>query len=192
MTAQFIPYCENKKLTVVNFFAGPGCGKSTTAAGLFYKMKISNYDVELVHEIAKDCVWERRDIMFSEQDWLFAQQHRLIRRLVGHDIKYAITDSPILLGLFYMPPDFPVSLATFIEDAFRSYTNINILLTRNPTLPYVQAGRNETKEKAQAIDEIIKRYFDDNGIPYFTVTSGPWSVEKCFDIVQMYGNKYDV
>ena len=49
-------YADNKKLTVVNFFGGPGCGKSTTAAFLFGHMKVSDYKVELIHEVAKDFV----------------------------------------------------------------------------------------------------------------------------------------
>jgi len=184
MTVKFIPYTENKKLTVVNFFSGPGCGKSTTAAGLFSQMKSKHYKVELVHEIAKDCVWERRDIMFNEQDWLFAQQHRLIRRLVGHDIKYAITDSPILLGIFYMPSDFPKTLTYFIEDAFNSYNNINFVLQRNPNLPYQQAGRNETIDVAKQIDDMIVRYFNRYNIPYHCVMAGDSAIQQCFDIIR--------
>lgn len=38
-------------------FGSPGSGKSTTAAGLFYKLKTSDYNVELVTEVAKDLVW---------------------------------------------------------------------------------------------------------------------------------------
>jgi signal recognition particle GTPase len=33
------PWSENKNLTVINFFGGPGTGKSTTAAELFALMK---------------------------------------------------------------------------------------------------------------------------------------------------------
>ena len=56
---------ENKKLTVINFFGGPGCGKSTTAAELFAKMKKANYKVELVHEVAKDFIWEEAQHLFG-------------------------------------------------------------------------------------------------------------------------------
>ena len=45
-------------MKVINLFAGPGTGKSTTAAGLFYKMKSKGYMVELVTEFAKDLVYQ--------------------------------------------------------------------------------------------------------------------------------------
>lgn len=51
-------YNDNKKLTVVNFFSGPGTGKSTSAALLFGEMKKKNFKVELIHESAKEFVWE--------------------------------------------------------------------------------------------------------------------------------------
>ncbi len=38
-------------------FGGPGTGKSTSAAGLFFKMKLAQMEVELVTEYAKDLVW---------------------------------------------------------------------------------------------------------------------------------------
>ena len=34
-----------KDVTVINFYGGPGSGKSTAAAGLFYQMKIQGYKV---------------------------------------------------------------------------------------------------------------------------------------------------
>ena len=52
---------DNKKLTVVNLLAGAGCGKSVLAARLFAQMSIENFNVELVHESAKDFTWEDWD-----------------------------------------------------------------------------------------------------------------------------------
>ena len=41
---------RGKNVTVINFYGGPGSGKSTAAAGLFYKMKLGGYSVELTDE----------------------------------------------------------------------------------------------------------------------------------------------
>ena len=43
-------------MKVINFYGGPGVGKSTKAAGMFYKMQLAGYSVELVNEFAKECV----------------------------------------------------------------------------------------------------------------------------------------
>ena len=43
---------------IINLFGGPGCGKSTTASGIFYELKKRGYECELSLEFAKDKVWE--------------------------------------------------------------------------------------------------------------------------------------
>ena len=47
-------------MKVINLFGGPGCGKSTTAADLFARMKLRGLSVELVTEYAKDVVWDEK------------------------------------------------------------------------------------------------------------------------------------
>lgn len=177
-------YNDNKKLTVVNFFGGPGCGKSTTAAELFARMKKKNFNVELIHEAAKEFVWEEWSHIFGEQDYIFAHQHRLIRRLTRHNIDYAVVDSSILLSLFYMPDDFPQSFRPFVREVFDSYNNINIVLDRNPDIPYVRTGRNESEQQAIEIDRKVRQYFEDTGIKHYRVMAGGRAVEDCLDIIK--------
>jgi AAA domain len=177
------PWADNKKLTVVNFFGGPGTGKSTTAAELFALMKKKHYRVEMIREIAKDHVWERRDNIFREQDYIFAHQHRLQRRLVGHDIDYVVLDSALLLGLFYAPDDFPPSFRTFVKDVVDSYNNINIYLQRSDSIPYVEAGRNQTFEQARMVDMQVYQYLCEN-CQFHVVDAGTNAALSAFDIIQ--------
>ena len=85
---------------VINFYGGPGSGKSTQASGLFYKMKAAGYSVELVNEFAKECVWEGNVPMLKDQLWVLAHQHRKLVRL-RDKVDYIITDSPVLLSIVY-------------------------------------------------------------------------------------------
>lgn len=179
-------YTDNKKLTCINFFSGPGAGKSTCAAELFAKMKKQGNKVELVHEAAKDFVWEDWGHIFGEQDWIFAHQHRLIRRLVRHDIDYAVIDSSILLSLFYMPEDFPQSFRPFVRDVFDSYDNINILIDRNPDFMYDPSGRNENEVEAIAVDIAIREYFETTGVPVYHVLAGDDAAANCLAIVNRH------
>ena len=89
-----------KTTRVINFYGGPSSGKSTAAAGLFYKMKMLGYSVELTDEFAKECVWEGNVPMLKDQLWVLAHQHRKILRLKGQ-VDYVITDSPVLLSPIY-------------------------------------------------------------------------------------------
>lgn len=176
-------FYDNKKLTVINLFSGPGVGKSTTAAAVFAKLKKRGYKVELIHEAAKDFVWEQWGHIFGEQDYIFAQQHRMIRRLVMHDVDYAIVDSPILLGLFYAPHDFPATFNTFVEEVFFSYDNINIILDRNEKFEYQQTGRNENLEQAINKDQEVLNYFIRHNIPHHRITAGDTAEDTIVRIV---------
>lgn len=180
------PWSDNKKLTVINFFGGPGTGKSTTAAELFALMKKRGHRVELIHEIAKDYVWERWNHIFREQDYIMAHQHRLQRRLVGHDIDYVIVDSSLILGLFYMADDFPESFRQFLRDVYDSYTNVNFYLTRSDKFDYVQAGRNQDINQAKMIDEQVFNYLRDNNIPTDVITAGYDAAGKALEIIEAY------
>lgn len=185
-------FSDNNRLTVVNMYGGAGCGKSVTAAQLFSMMKCANMKAELVYEIAKECVWDRRSQMFTEQDWMFANQHHLVRRLVGHDIDYAVLDSPILLALFYLLDDYPPSFTTFVMDVFNSYNNVNILIKRNPAFEYIQAGRNQDLAGASEIDLKIFEFFKQHDIPFIEVMAGPDAAAQCLEIVKNHKRSTDV
>lgn len=158
-------YTKNKNLTVINMLGGPGSGKSTVAAGLFSLMKCHNYNVELVTEYPKDLIWAERQNMFTEQDYILAKQNHRLRCLVGK-VDYVVTDTSLLLGLFYMPDDFPSSFAPFVLDTFNSYNNINIFLKR--LKPYVQLGRNESEAESNSITLNILNKLEQLDMPYYS------------------------
>lgn len=181
-----VPYQNNKKLTVVNLLAGPGCGKSVLAARLFAEMSVRDYRVELVHEAAKDFKWEDWEHIFPEQDYITAQQHRMIRRLVRHDIDYAVTDTSLILACIYAPEWYPHTFHPFVLDIYSSYDNINIVLERNPKLPYKQPGRNENKEEAIQKDRELVALLNRYHIPYHTVKAGPKALKKVMKIIKKH------
>lgn len=173
-------YNENSKLQVVNLWGGPGAGKSLNAAGLFNIMKRKYIQVELVTEYAKDLVWSQRNNMFTEQDYIFAKQHHRLRRLVNK-VSYAITDSPLAMGLLYLPKDYPKTFAPFVKEVFNSYLNVNIFIQRNH--PYDPNGRNQSEEESKIIDQEIRRFLTSNGIPFYDIISSDNTSEEIFNLL---------
>lgn len=58
---------------VVNLYAGPGTGKSTTAALAFGELKTLGVNCEYVQEYAKDRVWDEHFSVFSNQIYLLGK-----------------------------------------------------------------------------------------------------------------------
>jgi len=138
-------------MEVLNLWGGPGCGKSTTATGLFSLMKMRGHCVELVTEYAKDLTYEKNWEMLGKQDQIFPDQYQRQNRLLDQ-VDYVITDSPLPLTLVYARPEF-VNDSVFwntVVDGFNKFDNFNIMLKR--VKPYSHYGRKETSDKAKDID----------------------------------------
>ncbi len=171
-------------MKVINFWAGPGAGKSTTAAGLFFEMKKQGYEVELVTEYAKDMTWEERFNVLTDQLYVLAKQNRRIHRL-KNKVDWVITDSPILMGLMYAPNNYYETFKPFITEVWNSYENVSFLLSRD--FDYNPIGRNQTYQEALQIDSQINEFLDTNNIDYHLVTNDP-SVDRISYILSIVKN----
>lgn len=141
---------------VVNLWAGPGTGKSTNAALVFGKLKVAGIEAELVHEYAKDLVWEGRHNVLGRQSYVMAKQQHHIERVQGQ-VQVIVTDSPLPFGLVYGGDDFTEGLRQHVVDTWLGWRNLNIFLARDTKHhPYVQSGRNQNLEEAEALDLQIR------------------------------------
>lgn len=166
---------------IINFFGGPGIGKSTQSAGLFTEMKKHHMDVELTYEFPKIVAWEENYSAVKDQFYITANQHRNISRLYGK-VKYIIVDSPIILGMVYKDryskePEYPAmfydeSFDNFVINLFKKYNSLNILLTRNDET-YDENGRFQNLQESKDIDNEIKEKLLSNNLPFveFSVDS---------------------
>lgn len=162
-------------MQIINLFAGPGCGKSTTAAGLFYEMKLRHMNVELVTEYAKDKTWEEHDSALADQLYILAKQHRRISRLKGK-VDWVVTDGPILQGLAYVPDDYFAHFKPLVLEMVNTYNNHNILLQRDSSVTYQSQGRSQDLHGAQRMDLVVERLFQIHNVPYSVVKVGPNTV----------------
>ncbi len=169
-------------MKVINFFGGPGSGKSTAAAGLFYTMKKEKYNVELVTEFAKDLVYEENHKALSEQNYVFANQEYRLSKLKDK-VDYVITDSPLILSLIYVK-DYPHSFHTFCVDMFDTYQNTNIVIKRNHD--YVDIGRMQTETEAKELDRDILHYLREYHYRYKIYYAGDDTPLQIFEDLKHY------
>jgi hypothetical protein len=138
---------------VINFWAGPGTGKSSCAADLFAEMKWAGHNVELIDEYAKVKTWEKHMNILEDQMYISAKQNRKIERLQGQ-VDWVITDSPLLMCIPYIPKGYCSHFKPLIREMFNRYDNINYFLVREKA--YNPVGRNQTEQEARALDTQIK------------------------------------
>lgn len=173
------------RLKVINLWAGPGAGKSTTAAGLFNLMKVQGYKVELVVEWAKEAVYEKRThTLASNQLYVFAKQEQRLQRLLGN-VHFAITDSPLPLSLIYAPRSGAYREAYFkdcVLGFWRSYENINFHVAR--TKAYEKYGRQQTEQEARKIDSQVEYLLDQIAPNHFSVKGNSDAPRRILDVLQ--------
>lgn len=149
------------KKTIVCLYGGPGSGKSTTAAGLFYRAKLAGVNAELVREYAKELVWEWGEITPRHQEQLATEQARR-EGILHSQVDLIITDSPLRLGLYYEDQYTPAPEPAFLDYVIdvehaaytAGYTYLHVMLTRVKS--YEPKGRLHNREEAIAIDQVIR------------------------------------
>ncbi len=172
-------------MVVINLFGGPGSGKSTTAAGLFFKMKLDKNirSVELVTEFAKELIYAGRTKELNDnQLYVTAEQYGRIQRL-RDQVDYIITDSPLIQGLMYIPDNYFTSFPSLLKEIYNSFDNFNIFINR--VKEYKTYGRDRTEEESDLISQNVLNFLDENSISYVRVdgdTNAPDIIKRLVSI----------
>lgn len=162
---------------VINLAAGPGAGKSTSAASLFSKMKLEGHKVELVTEYAKDLTYEKNWPTLGNQLKVLGEQHHRLARLKGQ-VDFIITDAPLFLGAIYGDPKWHPATRVAWDD----FTNVVFQLRR--VKPYAAYGRSQTEDEAQHIDRQIQNLMVKWGIPFTTVDGDYTASHRILNILK--------
>lgn len=140
---------------IINLFSGPGAGKSTTAAGVFHKLKLAGVNCELVTEYAKDVVWKENFNTLKNQLYIFAKQHNKIFHLKDK-VKVIVTDSPIILSLvYYDESKVSKHFSGLVLDEFNDGKFINFNYYLNRVKPYNPKGRFQNENEAKEVDTVV-------------------------------------
>lgn len=161
-------------MKVINLLGGPGAGKSTTAFGLAYKMKLHHMKVELVTEYAKELVYDGTlEMMLDRQEVIFAEQNQRLHRL-RNKVDYAIVDSPLFLSYIYPEMNqeqkgvtgWPAikEFQALVLAVINTYDNVNIFLKRPGV--FEEGGREHDLEQSKEIDDRIMVKLDALEVPF--------------------------
>lgn len=148
------------KTKVINLFAGPGAGKSTTATGVFSLLKMHDVNCEYVSEYAKDLSWEGTLNDVAPEKILQEQWDRM-SRLIGK-VEYIISDSPLLMQCAYAP-----SLYSDAWSMMQEFDNINYFVIRSKV--FNPKGRNHDFKQSTGLDVKIHELLQDNKQQYESV-----------------------
>lgn len=144
-------------MLVVNLFGQPGASKSTLTAYIFSKLKMEGINAEMALEFAKEKCWEESVEVFNNQAYIFGKQYFRLSRLKDK-VDVVITDSPILLSVFYNDREKHPELGDNFEgmclDVFHSFDNYNVFINR--VKPYNPKGRFQTEEESDALVNPMK------------------------------------
>ncbi|SOK58405.1 hypothetical protein [Yersinia phage fHe-Yen9-04] len=155
-----------KNTIIINLVGGPCCGKTTTAAGLFAKMKLhTKQQVEIVTEVIKDYVYDENKMAMQDQVLITANQNHRLFRLQGK-VDFVVSDASLLNGIvyneFYNDQENISSIVSI--QLYEQYQNIVFLLPRKPE--YDQYGRTQSLEEAKVIDQLFVENLDNLNVPY--------------------------
>lgn len=146
----------------INLFAGPGSGKSTTAARIFAQLKERQVSVEHVGEYVKAWAYKKQQIKKWDQIYLFGKQQQYEYRYLSAGVKNIVTDSPCFLSVVYSlfygkqtAENIASALAMLCKEYDQDHPCLNIFLNRGDK-PYVQEGRYQSYESAQQVDKFMK------------------------------------
>ena len=167
------------KTLVVNLFAGPGTGKSTSCAQLFSELKWNGIVCEMALEFAKDKVWEESFKVLDNQIYIFGKQLHRMKRL-ENKVDIIITDSPLLFSLIYdksKNEDFK----NLVISTHKSFNNYNVFLTREKE--YKESGRLQKLNDAKLLDLKILNMLDEAGESYSRVRGNKESITKLSELI---------
>jgi hypothetical protein len=176
---------------IICLYGGPGISKSTTCAGLYYKLKLSGYECEMNREYIKDWVWEDRLPRDGDQSYFFSKMSRRERIYMGKGMDFIITDSPLILTHFYglrydkFEQLFNTSLSMLKNHHSickeNGYKVDHFLLKR--VKPYSEAGRLQTEAEAKLIDFEIEEMLKSLGIKYTEVDGDEGAVDSIINLM---------
>lgn len=155
-------------MLVVNLYGAPCAGKSTAAAYVFSQLKMAGVNCELVTEFAKDMVYDNCIPAFRNQLYVLGNQFYRLTRLEDAGVEVAITDSPLLLSVYYNEsPALGEEFDKLVACIASHYPTLNYFLESK--WDFSDVGRRHFDEDSSHASQEIKSLMEDYGVDYVTI-----------------------
>jgi predicted ATPase len=171
---------KNGSALIVNFFGGPGGGKTTAGARLFTELKIRGIDTEMDMELARQMILMEHTSALECQPYLFGVALYKLRQ-TARNTDVVIMDSPLLLNPIYDRNASQALRALAIEEHNR-FRNLNIFVERRANAPHSMAGRVHDLRESILLDQRIRDLLDELGESYVTIEADAAGVERIAQI----------
>lgn len=171
----------------INFFGVPSVGKTTMSTGMFHFCKARAHKCELISELAREWAYADRPIKSFDQIYLAtSQMHREDTLLSRDKVEFIITDSPMLLNIFYSEIHDQRFLAPLMEihELFEQrYPSVNLYIKKNPRSVFESEGRHHSKsqlaELSERLDSFLSKHAGKN--LHVLETAEDFSLESIYD-----------
>lgn len=162
---------NERHTVVINAFAGPGAGKTTSCLEITERLKKQGFVAEYVQEYAKELVWnnnlDKLDGSIQHQFEILKEQVSRMDRLQGK-VDFIVTDSPVLLNAVYLKNPNSEYMQS-IRNLYGHFNNYNYFIERNPNI-FEQEGRIHNLSESLKIDKQLKDTLNSLGLQYTACT----------------------
>lgn len=162
-----IPKQSKKDAIVINIISGPGTGKSILTSDLFSLLKRKYISCEISSEYIKRKIREQAVKVLTNQVYIFAKQQFQLFSMKT-DVDVVVTDSPFILCAIYDANECDIFKELVLKE-FNKYNNLTYFIERDNNVEYEKEGRFQDLKGAKKVDIKVKKFLDDNKLPYTTV-----------------------
>lgn len=145
-------------MIIVEFFAGPGSGKTTMSTGAFSAFKSEGIECEFTREYAQELIYKGREHILRDQNQfsISAGQYTKYKELERCGVELLFSDTSMSLCRLYAPAT-PKNEALFtvIDYAEKEFDIIKVFVSR--VKPYQTKGRLQTAEQARCLDDLVQK-----------------------------------
>ena len=164
-------------MLIINFFAGPGAGKSLMAMETAGALKRRGLRAEPIPEAAKLAALRKDTVTLSDQLLIFASQNHWLEMCRRAGVQVAVVDSPLLLSLVYRPKPYYPSFDALVRSIDRSYPSLDYLIERAAHYRFDPIGRVHTEHEARDLDHRIRALLQEESRSFTPLSSHHDSVE---------------